>query len=357
MRELRLSWRTRLATLLAATAVLTATCLQAQVGKPVAGAPAAPIEVRVRVENVSPVETSNVALEIDHSDGWDEEALVPLPEAALRVRRVLISVSIDHWVFGSEGTNGLELLKAFLKQKLAAVKREYEELNKQQLEKLELAGRGDIKHFQERLAVLKEKYPQNNIDQEKLHLLLAEVQVLRQQLQSDQFFGNQSLLTKALRALVVKERLVPKYVPPAAGAAILNQNPRLLAVPFIAQAPLRRMEVVKVPLRAPALVLQAAPVQLRDDEYYGKLMHVITTTFDPETPFRDEQKKPLVLMLRKASIRSQIPLDAPDAILLRLAELPEGEYREILDPEQWNALRRQFEAVKLRNQKSAAPAR
>lgn len=169
-----------------------------QLKRPVASAPADQDEV-----------DDDQLIPIPFNDGWDEEAIPP-GDGRPPARRVVLSVSVEHWVFGQEGSHGTALLKAFLQQKMAAIQREYTELNAANLEKLELAGKGDIKRFHDQVAVLKARYPQNTIDQEQLHLVLAEVQTLRQRLHSDQFFGDQSILTKTLRLIVARKNATSK---------------------------------------------------------------------------------------------------------------------------------------------------
>lgn len=341
MRGIRMCWKHWLALRFAASVMLASSWLIA---------PAS-----IHAYQFTPPEPPEPPVDRPGIDGWDDDDLVPAPDAR-GGRRVMISVSIDHWVFGNEGTSGLELLSAVLKQKLASIKREYEELKPDQIEKLELAGRGDIKHFQDRLASLKARYPQNSIDQETLHLVLAEVQTLRQQLQSDHLFGNQSLLTKTLRAQVTTAHLTPKYAPKESPAVKLQRAANPFALPGRDRADGPIVDLLPpVPVRATIIEAPAVPPQLRDERYYRRLIQAISTSFDPEVPLREEQMLPLVRMLHKASMRAQIPLEEPDFILLRLEKLPESEYRAILDPEQWNCLRRQFDAAKLRSAPAAQP--
>jgi hypothetical protein len=385
MRVVRKCWRRRLAVSLTLGMVMANSHLSAQ-GKapaqvlpgsvvpavvparqvPMDLVPVAPVPIQKNAD-AAPVDDRDRAVDLSLESNWDEDEVTPVPVPGSEVqirqvgvpgRRVMISISIDHWVFGTERTNGVDLLNSFLTQKLAAIKREYEELNDQQIAKLMLAGRGDIKHFHDQVAVLKAKYPQNRIDQETLHVVLSEVQTLRRQLQSDQFFGAESLLTKALNAVIIKQQLKPKYVPKTLGAAnpgaagnvrefriVVRQDPQLAMQP--------ELVVVSRPVQ---IVYPQLPVQLRDDAYYATLIRLISESFDPETPFREEQKEPLTRMLHKASIKSPIPLRDLDVAMSHLAELPENEYRDILDPEQLNCLRHEFAAVKVRLQKKAEEA-
>jgi len=309
------------------------------------------------------------------NDGWDEDEPAPLPAGQVVGRRVVLSVSVEHWIFGQEGTHGSDLLKSFLQQKLASVKREYEELEPSHLEKLALAGRGDIKRFEDQVAALKAKYPQNTIDQVQLQTVLAEVQTLRQRLRSDQFFGNQSLLAKTLLALVVKQKLKPKLVAPADGRAMRSQlkvpndnGLLILGGPVAENLPVlgnkRLPNIIRFnPIAIDVIELRGEDAQkpavepLRDDQYYRRLIQIIITSFDPETPFRDEQREPLIALLRKVSQRTaQIRVDDPALTLYQLSKLPEEEFLSVLDRDQWNCLRRSFDKAKneLQKRKEAA---
>lgn len=294
----------------------------------------------------------DVTAEIIHPGAWDEaDEVAAIPEGEQQARRVMISVSIDHWIFGNESVQGPDLLNAFLKQKLAAIKREYEGLSTDHLEKLTLAGRGDIKHFRDQVEQLKLRYPQNNVDNQTLHLLLAEVQGLRKQLQADQLFGQQSLFWKSLRAVVVKENLKPKYSvgaskfagPNSGSAPGGDRENELIEVQNKLQENLDRLAPVG---RRPVAV--EAPVFERDESYYQTLIQAIAKTFDPDIPLREEQRQPLRRLLRQASKRSEIPLKDPDVILSRLSDLPEEGFQSILDPKQLSCLKSQFAAAKSR---------
>lgn len=287
-----------------------------------------------------------------HPGAWDEDdEIVAAPEGQPQARRVMISVSIDHWIFGNESSHGPDLLNAFLKQKLAAIKHEYEGLSNGHLEKLALAGRGDIKHFRDQVEQLKLRYPQNNVDNQTLHVLLAEVQALRKQLQADQLFGNRSLLSKALHAVVAKENLKPKYsdgalsfaAPNPGLAAGANQVEKMIAKQVILQ---ERLAQAAANLRK--AVPDEVPVFERDDSYFQTLIQSIAKTFDADIPLREEQRQPLRQLLRQASRRSEIPLKDPDVILSRLSDLPEEDYQRILDPKQLGCLKSQFAAAKSR---------
>jgi hypothetical protein len=294
----------------------------------------------------------DVSADLIHPGAWDEEDEVAVaPEGQQPARRVMISVSIDHWIFGNESSQGPDLLNAFLKQKLAAVKREYEGLSSNHLEKLALAGRGDIKHFRDQVEQLKVRYPQNNVDNQTLHVLLAEVQSLRKQLQADQLFGNRSLLSKALHAVVAKENLKPKYSDGALYFAV--PNPGLAAgADQVEKMIAKQVKLQDGVAQAAANLRKAAPVEVpvfeRDDSYFQTLIQAIAKTFDPDIPLREEQRQPLRQLLRQASRRSEIPLKDPDVILSRLSELPEDDYQKFLDPKQLSCLKTQFAAAKSR---------
>jgi hypothetical protein len=276
-------------------------------------------------------------------------------------------ISVESSIFGVNDVGGNFRLKKVLRNKLDLIKREYPGLNDLEIDRLHIAGLGDIKRFQDQVAALNSKHQEtlwtNDAGRQEL---FNEIPKMQHRIKGVHFFSNQSLLTKTLRVIVTKRQLTPQEIPGEGHALNLPEGPPVpnggFAIRQVTLADgkmaimLEHMDIQRpVPVaRRPLLPVpkQQNPVPRLDDKYILKLSQLISNSLAPETPIRDEQREPLLVMLRRASKQvPQIPLIDPDVALSRLSQLPEKEYLTVLDAKQWKMLQRRFEAAEVRMEK------
>jgi hypothetical protein len=340
-----------------------------------------------------PVAPAANATATDWDEDGDEEEVerVAAEPIGARVNIMQMPISVERSIFGVGDLGGDDVrgelrLKKLLHDKLVLVRREFPDLNDVEIQRLEKAGLGDIKRFQDQVAALNAKHRETLwTDAAGRQELIIELPKLQYRMRGVHFFGNQSLLTKTLRVVVTKNQLTAKELPgeghalnlpdgppvPNGGFAIrqvqladgkkaiaLEHHPLQPPMPLIrgprpqAPIPLVAIEMPQVRRPLPALSPLLKPVLRVDDKYYLKLSQLISDNLKPDLPIRNEQREPLLAMLRRTSKQvPQIPLFDPDVALCRISELPDEEYLTVLDAKQWKALQLRFEAAKGRQEK------
>jgi hypothetical protein len=137
-----------------------------------------------------------------------EEAAAPAPPARQRVR--ISARQFDRLLFGNEGDSesARRIIEARLKSRIGFVD-QLCGITRDQRKKLELAGRGDIKRFFDRVEKLREQIL-DAADIDRLRGLIVEAQelgkVFRQQL-----FADESIFAKTLRVTLDREQSARCY--------------------------------------------------------------------------------------------------------------------------------------------------
>ena|SRR5579872_2008553 len=121
-------------------------------------------------------------------------------EAAAQPDFVFADENFDQWVFGGRGNTGpaRSRLESFLQLQIADVDRVCE-LTEAQKQKLQLAGKGDIVRFFDRVEELRRKFQKVKNDRNKIGELYQEILPLRLTLDSGAF-GDDSFFAKTLKS-------------------------------------------------------------------------------------------------------------------------------------------------------------
>jgi hypothetical protein len=122
-----------------------------------------------------------------------------LMEAAEQARSLRLRAykgRLDHWIGSPPGTRALarDRLEMFLARRLKELKAHYH-LTEAQLKKLQLAGRGDIKRFMDRLHQAARKLEDSQIDDGELRNIDFEIDEATKAMNTE-FFGEDSLFYK-----------------------------------------------------------------------------------------------------------------------------------------------------------------
>lgn len=106
----------------------------------------------------------------------------------------------ESWVFQTSSNEAgcRKRLDAILSMELAGLQRQFD-LSEAQQQKLRLAAQGDVKLFFDKVERARDFFHENRTDQQAINLVFQEIQPLQQQL-ADEFFGEESLFRKVLRA-------------------------------------------------------------------------------------------------------------------------------------------------------------
>lgn len=130
-------------------------------------------------------------------DAWEEDG-EESPVVVIQPEVRLAEANFDNWVFGNMNTEALrsEWLGSVLEERLASLA-EAHRLTRGQVEKLRLAGKGDIKRFCVDVEAAREKYKANRSDLPKGFSALQEAVPLAMRFQIGPF-ADGSLLGKTL---------------------------------------------------------------------------------------------------------------------------------------------------------------
>jgi hypothetical protein len=302
---------------------------------------------------------------------WDNEAeeqeadrVVAAPDA--RNQLTQLPISIESSVFGADDVGGHHRLKRLLYDKLDQIKLEYPDLNNLAIERLKLAGWGDITRFQDQVAALSFKHQGTGWNTPGFRELFAELRNLNSRLESPLFFGNQSLLTKTLRTIVTKEHLTAQQIPGTSPALALPDIPppvnrgialrqiRLAEGRSIMMVEFRQLPQVVRPILKPLPQVPAQAIAGRalEIKYYQRLAQLIVDSLEPDASITLDQWDPLTAVLRmNLKPAFQIPFNNVDEALWHLSQVPEKAYMDVLDAKQWTVLKRRFEAAKAEHEK------
>jgi hypothetical protein len=294
------------------------------------------------------------------SDAEEQEAdrVVAAPDAGNQLTQPPISV--ENSIFGADDVGGQHRLKRLLSDKLDQIKLEYPDLSTLAIERLKLAGQGDITRFQDQVAALSFKHQATGWNTPGFQELFKELRNLNSRFESAVFFGNQSLLTKTLRTIVTQDHLTAQQIPGVCPALALPDTPpplnRGIALRQIKLAEGRTVMVLEFRLlpqvRAPQVPAQAIAGRALEIKYYQRLAQLIVDSLEPEASIQLEQWDPLTAVLRmNLKPAFQIPFNNVDEALWHLSQVPEKEYMDVLNAKQWKVLARRFNAAKAEHEK------
>lgn len=142
----------------------------------------------------------------------DDLGLIIEEEAPVagQMQAVIGAENFDRWVFNSTGNgNGSEIKtrQHFQNQAKSRIDRidQVCGLNETQKKKLELAARGDMVHFFDRVELAREKFMRLRHDQQKMQEIWQEIQPLQTAIQSEQFSAG-SFFRKTLQRTLSEEQ-------------------------------------------------------------------------------------------------------------------------------------------------------
>jgi hypothetical protein len=215
------------------------------------------------------------------------------------VGRVAISDrNIDSWIYGNE-SRGRDWLEASLKQKVNEMGKACR-LSDKQLQKLNLAGEGDIQRFETRVAEIKAQCQTGEIRPNEWNGVFQKTQPLRMELQRG-LFGGGSLFQKTLFTALGPEQTA-------------------------------RYEQIDRERRA---------------YRYRARVELCIAQFDAIVGLRDEQRRRLMqLMLEKTRPPKNFgPFDR-FIVLVQMSRLPDNTLKSVFDPGQWREVQRRLVQAK-----------
>lgn len=206
--------------------------------------------------------------------------------------------TFDQWIYGNRlrTSTAVQYLESLLDVRLAEVGRACK-LSDSQLDRLRLAGRGDIKRFGDRVAEVHADFDRLKRDQSRMNDLFQRVQPLAAQLNAG-LFGDGSIFAKSIGTTLTPEQAEAQRAAARAKARYRYRAKVLLAVANL-----------------------DAAVGLTSDQQRRYVAAILDGTTPPERPGGQYE----------GSI-----------ILLKIATTPEPSVRPIFDDEQWALLQQQF---------------
>jgi hypothetical protein len=227
----------------------------------------------------------------------DDEEIEEILPAEPQQQFMVADENFDQWVFGGRG-NAAAIRKRLDAQLVLCVE-EVERMcgiSESQKQKLELAGRGDVKRLFERVEVLRKKFQLVKNDQNKFNEFWQDVQPF-QLLFNQGAFGPDSLYHKTLKNILSSE--------------------------------------------------QAVRFQLADRDrrifQYRTTVEAIVGMLDQVVSFRAEQRQKLIDLLVE---RMKLPRTFGQynfyLVIYQMSQLPEAQLKEILDEPQLKALHKIF---------------
>lgn len=203
----------------------------------------------------------------------------------------------DQWVFQGNGTaaSGRTKLDNHLKLRLEDIDRACR-LTPAQKNKLQLAGRGDVKRLFDRLEEIRAKFMELRKDQNKIGQVFQDIQPLQTAFNSGAF-GDGSFFRKSLKHTLDQEQFA-KY--------------------------------------------EKEEAQRAQFHYHAKISLVVTM-LEGGMPLRDEQRQQLIkLMQEKTTPPKKYGQYDYYVVLHKMWKLPEASLKSILTPSQWKTLNTQF---------------
>ncbi|MSR58158.1 MAG: hypothetical protein EXS05_10835 [Planctomycetaceae bacterium] len=231
-----------------------------------------------------------VAAEEQDGDDLVEEAL---PQAREVGQVVIDEQNFDQWVYRGDAEATRRRFEALLRSRVDAAA-QAGNLTEGQKEKLELAGRGDMRRFHERVEVLRLRFKSIRHDINAVQAFLQEIQPLQLAANGDPF-GQGSLYARTLRRTLTADQ--------AAEYARLD-------------------------------------LERRRFRYQARIESVVAM-LDNGLAFRDEQRQTIVtLLLENTSPPRQFGQYDQYVVLYQLQRIPDGKLEKILDPDQRQLLQR-----------------
>ena len=209
--------------------------------------------------------------------------------------------NFDQWVFGNQrnAAGGRKRLETQLKLQSDEVERACK-LTEAQKKKLQLAGRGDIKRFYDRVEEVRKKFLLVRKDQQKFQEIWQDIQPLQMTLNSG-LFDDQSFFHKTLRRTLNAEQ---------------------------------------------AEHYELAEHQRRTFRYRAKV-ELVVATLENGLPLRDEQRRKLIqLILDETKPPRKFGQYDYYMVMLQVSKLPENKLKPLFDNAQWKVLNQQFNQVK-----------
>lgn len=233
----------------------------------------------------------------------DGEGGAPRPAAVDRVNRAAMDeAQLDRLIFANLGLGNADVARDRLESHLTLRVEDLDRacrLTPAQQKKLLLAGRGDIKHFFDRVEEVKKKYTaEKDVNlQIRFQQIWREIQPMRSIVQSG-LFGEGSIYAKAARAMLTPEQAA-KY------EAVVRD--RLLY------------------------------------RYWARV-DLTLELLNNEVGFTDDQRQQLLRLLREET-RPPRQLGQRDyyVVLYQLSRIPEAKLRAVFEDAQWRFLQRQLE--------------
>jgi len=139
----------------------------------------------------------------------EEDDEYAVPPAAANVF-VMSDQQLEAWVFGGRNNRaqGLDRFNAMLNVRIDAINHTCV-LSEAQKQRLQLAGRGDIKRFRDHLSELKKKFNGAKLDQNEIQNVFQEIQPLQLEWQAG-IFGPSSLFSRVISRTLEPQQLA-KY--------------------------------------------------------------------------------------------------------------------------------------------------
>ncbi|HLJ97118.1 MAG TPA: hypothetical protein VKU02_28395 [Gemmataceae bacterium] len=235
------------------------------------------------------------------------DAQAPRKAAAPAVQPAVVQPAFsddqfDQWVFQQD--RNASVARQRLNSRLALHVDEIDhacKLTDEQKKKLQLAGRGDIKHFFDRYETVKQKFQLVKHDQQKVQEIWQAISPLQTTLQSG-LFGVDSLLIKSLRHTLTDDQLA-------------------------------RYGVIARERRA---------------FHHRATVELAVTVLEQGMPLRDAQRRELITLLMN---QTKPPRKSGQAaqyyfIMYQLGRLPEEKLKPLFDNAQWKVVSRQLNQFK-----------
>ena len=211
----------------------------------------------------------------------------------------------EQWIYGNNAARGLsgrEHLDSLLMLNLNQVEQSCK-LSEAQKKKLLLAGRGDIKHFLDRVAEARKVFDRFRLDQNKVGEIVQETQPLAATLNAG-LFGQGSFFAKTVGATLTPEQ----------------------ANHFKESIRERNRFRYRAKVRLAVTNLDNA-LGLTADQRQRLIDLVLQETTPPEKPVPNGQYESYV-------------------VLYKISQVPEAKVRSILDNAQWQALNQQLQQAR-----------
>jgi hypothetical protein len=223
-------------------------------------------------------------------EGEDEAAMVV-------AQPVFADENFDQWVFQNQGNaqNGRKRIEQMLTLRTEEIDRVCG-LSEGQKKKLQLAGRGDIKRFFDRVEDARKVFQAVKHDQNKFQEIWQHIQPLQTELSAG-LFGESSIFRKTVRKTLSAEQ--------AASYDKIEQERRA--------------------------------------SLYRAKIELAVAMLDNGLPLHDEQRRKLVELL-VADTKPPKRFGQYDyyVVLIQMAKLPEGKVKPLFDAAQWRAVQQQL---------------